>query len=266
MSLLFILISIVLVFIGMLIVGISGFTPESFALAAIVVIVGFVGTLFVMDRLRQNKYSTPYRGRSRSGWRQLKKHPVPVALSIGVAMLLVNAFHERAPMAKKPAPTALAQAPKDAAAPPAAQPSPAVATAPAPASAPAMVASSPPAPVAGKPTAPQAIGDVTTAIETWRSAWEAKDVERYLAAYAPDFQPQGGLSLVAWRQQRKDRVGRASKLQITLEDQDISVNGDQATARFRQRYRSATVQDTVRKQLTLVRTQAGWRIRTEANL
>ncbi len=117
-------------------------------------------------------------------------------------------------------------------------------------------------PAAARPGADDkaAVGE---AIEAWARAWSAKDVKAYLAAYAPDFAPPGGESRAEWEKQRTDRIERPKSIQVTLKIQSIAVEGDTATAVFRQSYRSDTFKATGTKTLTLSRVGGKWLIRQE---
>jgi ketosteroid isomerase-like protein len=106
--------------------------------------------------------------------------------------------------------------------------------------------------------------EVTAAIEAWRTAWSARDVETYLAAYAADFRPADGQTLADWQAQRKDRLGKARAIQVQVEQLTVDADGDRATARFLQRYRAGAVNDRVWKRLVLTRSPDGWKISEEA--
>lgn len=106
--------------------------------------------------------------------------------------------------------------------------------------------------------------EVTAAIEAWRAAWAARDVERYLAAYAADFRPAEGQTLEDWQAQRKDRLGKARAIQVQVEQLSVDADGDRATARFLQRYRAGPVNDRVWKRVVLTRSPDGWKISEEA--
>lgn len=104
---------------------------------------------------------------------------------------------------------------------------------------------------------------VGEAIEAWARAWSAKDVKAYLAAYAPDFETPGSESRAEWEKQRTERIERPKSIQVTLKIQSIAVEGDTATAVFRQSYRSDTFKATGTKTLTLSRVGGKWLIRQE---
>lgn len=167
--------------------------------------------------------------------------------------------------AATPAATALAAAPATKAA-------PASATVPAPAAAPSKPAVMQPAapPVAATKTPVEArpanaSTDVEHAVKSWASAWSRRDMAAYVAAYAGDFTGQAATHK-AWEQERHDRIANKKSIHVAVSDLKITVNGDKATAKFRQTYESDALSTTSRKTLELARTGSGkWVIRREAN-
>jgi len=177
------------------------------------------------------------------------------------------------------------QAPTPAAAAPVAAPQPvkaAVPAVPVPASVPtATVIATTPAATSAKPaetkvaeakpaTAPAApktdaaTDDVAKALNAWADAWSRKDVKTYLAHYAPDFQPPKGMSRKAWEAERQDRIaGKAGKISVSYDQPQISVNGDKATAKFRQHYKAGSLDTSTTKTLVLVRSAGKWLIQEE---
>ena len=137
-----------------------------------------------------------------------------------------------------------------------------VAVAPPPAAAPT------PAPVAKPPEskpAPEAAATagVSKAVEQWAAAWSGKDMKAYLAAYATDFQPPNGASRSAWEQERTQRITKPGKIEVDIDNLDVSADGDKATAKFRQHYRSANFNITSNKTLVLTRQSGKWQIQQE---
>ena len=47
--------------------------------------------------------------------------------------------------------------------------------------------------------------NVAAFVDSWVKTWSAKDVDKYLSAYAPEFRPSNGLSRSAWEKQRRHR-------------------------------------------------------------
>jgi len=180
-----------------------------------------------------------------------------------------------APAAPAPAPAPVAKAPAPAPAPvaapvPAPAPAPvAKAPAPAPAPAPAVVAKAPEAsaPTAA-PAAPAASSsanaEVESAVRGWAAAWAGQDMDRYLAAYGSDFTPGGGQSRKSWEEERRARIVGKSSISVNLENLVIQVNGQSATAKFRQVYRADNLNISSRKTLELQRSGGQWHIRKES--
>ncbi|WPG40029.1 hypothetical protein [Variovorax sp. EBFNA2] len=132
------------------------------------------------------------------------------------------------------------------AAPPAAAPVPSSAAAP-------VVAASPVAHLA----------EVEAAVRAWAAAWSARDVERYLAAYAPDFTPARGQTRERWEADRRARITGKSRISVGIEGLVISIQGTSASAEFRQVYRADALTETDRKTLELQRMGTRWLIRKE---
>ena len=176
-----------------------------------------------------------------------------------------------APVAAKPAPapaaaTATVVAATQGAAAVAAQPAKA---APAQVSAPAATPAPAPAPVAAapapsKPAASAASDDVAKAINAWADAWSRKDMRAYLGAYASDFDTPKGMSRKAWEQEREQRIaGKGGKISVSVDNPQITINGDKATAKFRQHYKATGLSSSTSKTLILVRSGSKWLIKEE---
>lgn len=156
-----------------------------------------------------------------------------------------------APTASAPAALVATQrpAPTPAPAPVATAPSAAKAPAPAAAPAPAPVPAPAPPPAANNDTA---IESVTSAVQAWASAWAAKDMKAYLGAYDKAFNPPGSQTRAAWEKEREARIVGKSKISVKLSNLTVSVQGNKATARFRQAYSADALNVTSRKTLELV--------------
>lgn len=156
------------------------------------------------------------------------------------------------------------------ASPAAAAPAPAQPQAPTPAStakAPIPAAT----PEAAQAAAPEpAVADapgeqaVAAAVHAWAQAWAAKDMTAYFSAYASDFALPAKQSRAGWEKDRRARITGKTRISITLSDMRIEVDGDKATASFRQDYRGDALHVNSSKKLTLVRQGAGWKIVRES--
>ncbi len=134
---------------------------------------------------------------------------------------------------------------------------------------PASIAAATPAPaekpaVTAKPAAAAATGDadaVLAAVNGWAKAWSSKDVDAYLSYYAPTFQVPGGEARANWETTRRDRIVRPKTIQVTVGSPKVSFDANgRAIVKFRQGYRSGTLNTAGAKTLTLVKTNDRWQI------
>lgn len=172
--------------------------------------------------------------------------PAPQVVAVAPAPL-------PAPVAIKPAPVAPV-APVQPVVKPSPAPAPVVAAAPTPEPKPAVAkveASS------GKER------DVDAAIRAWVNAWSKKDLKGYFAFYGRDFNP--GKPRKAWEDERRSRIVSKRNISIKLTNMKITVNGNKATATFRQDYRADGLSIGGTKQLDLVRSGNTWLIVKESS-
>lgn len=163
-------------------------------------------------------------------------------------------------LAASPAPSAVAMA---AAAPPAAGPLAAAVATPVMAVAPATEQPSSPAAV-GDPPAPAAAA--VAALQAWAEAWSRRDVEAYLAAYAPDHVGRGAPDAAAWRELRRARIQARERIDVRLSGLRTRLEGSRVVATFVQSYRADGLHETVRKRVVLAPTGPRWLIVEEAEL
>lgn len=120
---------------------------------------------------------------------------------------------------------------------------------------------------APKPAAtarPAAAAEVERAVHAWAAAWEKKDMAAYLDAYSDKFQPAGGGSLAAWKEGRRVRIVGKQDIEVSVRNLQVSVNGDEATAKFRQHYVAGALNTTTRKTLQLRHEKGQWHIVRES--
>lgn len=109
--------------------------------------------------------------------------------------------------------------------------------------------------------------EVSAAVDAWAKAWSARDVQAYLGKYADDFKPAKGMSREAWAKERQARLqGRKSAITVKVEAAEVSINGDTATVKFRQDYKSDRLAEISRKVLVLAKQDGVWKIREESVL
>ena len=144
----------------------------------------------------------------------------------------------------------------------ASKPAPPKATPPAAAVTPSTAAATPAQAGVQSPSADEN-AKVTAAIEAWASAWSAKDVKGYLAAYAPDFETPGGEKRAAWEKTRTERIEKPKSIEVDVKVQSVKVSGNEATATVRQSYKSDTLKTNSTKVLKLVKNGDRWLIKQE---
>ena len=105
--------------------------------------------------------------------------------------------------------------------------------------------------------------DVEKAVRDWAAAWSRKDLKAYLAAYARDFQTPGGEARDTWEAERARRINRPDPIQVGVENLQVAVEGERATAKFRQHYRSGKLKTSASKAMVLVRRDGKWLIQEE---
>lgn len=237
-------------------------------------------------RLAMVRTLTPKGGESASPLAAIAAAPAPA----------VAATQAPAPAAVKVAAPAPAPAPVPAPAPapvkPAPAPAPVVAQAKPAASAPAsvpvaapVVAQAKPLPPAAPATAPASApavqltkaapkaeqaqkedvdgADVIKAVENWAKAWSAQDMKGYLSAYGSNFQTPKGQNRKAWEADRTTRIEGKGHIKVSIEAPQVTVNGNSATVKFRQKYVSDRLSTTGRKTLVLEKQGKNWLIRQE---
>jgi tetratricopeptide (TPR) repeat protein len=130
----------------------------------------------------------------------------------------------------------------------------------------APVVTQPPAPVASAPAQASEAQqrEVREAVQAWAQAWSSKNMTAYLGAYAPNFTPGGGVSRANWEAERKARIVPRSRISVEVNDLVVTVNGDRASARFRQAYSSDNLNSSNRKTLDMVKSGNRWLIVREA--
>jgi tetratricopeptide (TPR) repeat protein len=194
------------------------------------------------------------------------KSAAPAAAPAPVAKAAAAPTPSPAPVpAPAPAPVKAAAAPATVAAPTPVPPAtPPVVVAKAPEASMPSASASTPASAAAAAATPGSMAEVESAVRGWAAAWAAQDMDRYLAAYGPEFNPGGGQSRKSWEEERRARIVGKSSISVNIENLVISVNGQAATAKFRQIYRADNLNISSRKTLELQRAGNQWHIRKES--
>lgn len=130
----------------------------------------------------------------------------------------------------------------------------------------AIPAATAPAPKTA-PAAPAAKVDdaaLSKLVQDWAAAWAAKDSDKYLSFYAPDFSPEGGTSRQVWEAQRRARIAKPKSIKVAVSDIKVTaLDGGRAEVSFAQDYQSDVLSNRSTKVLELNSSQGAWHIRRE---
>ena len=121
-----------------------------------------------------------------------------------------------------------------------------------------------PATAATRPAAQSATAEtdaVLAAVNGWARAWSGKNADAYLAYYAPSFQVPGGEARANWEATRRDRIVRPRLIEVTVGSPKVSFDASgRALVKFRQGYKSETLNTSGAKILTLMKSNDRWQI------
>lgn len=104
---------------------------------------------------------------------------------------------------------------------------------------------------------------VSETLNQWRSAWEARDYDTYLATYAESFTPERFADKEIWQKDRRKKFEKTEDLEISLQNIKIDAKDETAIVSFKQAYKSASFSDTVNKELHMQNQYGKWLITKE---
>ena len=119
------------------------------------------------------------------------------------------------------------------------------------------------------PTAPPTVSsgdnkDVEAAVRAWAQAWSSKDMSTYLGSYGNNFDPPGSQARKAWEADRRARIVGKSSISVKLSGLAVNVQGNRATAKFKQDYNAGPLNVSSRKTLDLTKVGERWVIVKES--
>lgn len=100
-------------------------------------------------------------------------------------------------------------------------------------------------------------------VETWREAWESKDIETYIGCYADSFR-HNGMDLAAYRRYKERLNNRYQFIRVDVSGISIDWTRRGAKVSFHQMYRSDRYRAKGRKTLRLIFKGQHWRIERES--
>lgn len=99
-------------------------------------------------------------------------------------------------------------------------------------------------------------------VNKWLTSWKSGDMNTYRSCYASDFQSKGK-NLNDWIYYKNNLQKISKNIDISINDLQISLDGDTALAVFVQNYSSSIVKDTGTKTLELKKINGEWNIYKE---
>jgi len=92
--------------------------------------------------------------------------------------------------------------------------------------------------------------EVIRIIETWRTSWERKDVDRYMSLYSPDF-TSSGKNWQQWKEHKARLAKQYNKIKVDVQNLRIVQNDGLVLASFIQKYGNEYFSSSGRKTLYL---------------
>lgn len=101
------------------------------------------------------------------------------------------------------------------------------------------------------------------ALESWRRAWEARDMDSYLAAYAADYRGDH-VSREAWVKQRESRIRKPGSMNIRISHAEVRpLANNKVRVHFRQKYQADRYGDVTTKSMLMILEKGKWLILEE---
>lgn len=111
------------------------------------------------------------------------------------------------------------------------------------------------------------VEEARQAVDRWRQAWSAKDIQAYIDSYVPGYTPAKGTSHAQWVNERTSRIVPRKRIEVEVSDLQVRARPDGSLqVRFLQHYRSDALDNRTRKELVLVRQDSRWLIASERTL
>ncbi len=106
---------------------------------------------------------------------------------------------------------------------------------------------------------------VFDAVGEWARAWEERDFDGYLDAYADGFIPPQPMTRAQWEDVREQRMAEGAQAFTDLESLEVYQTPDRnnVIVRFRQYFAFESIQSTIDKELWMVRERRSWKVLSE---
>ena len=116
-----------------------------------------------------------------------------------------------------------------------------------------------------KPTKKEISEDILNVLDNWRVAWENKNMEGYLSAYASNFQYPNNMTQASWEKYRTNRITSKKVIEISLSNTKIKFKKKEVLVTFVQNYKSGNLNQVSNKTLVFIEEEGDWLIFKETS-
>lgn len=115
--------------------------------------------------------------------------------------------------------------------------------------------------------APTLSSQIEAQLRGWGASWQNKDIAGYIDSYSANFKSRAYRSHQEWLKGRSDRIRRAEKIDISIDDISINVlTANRVQADFVLDYYSARYSDRSKKRVVFLKIDGSWKIVRELTL
>jgi len=107
--------------------------------------------------------------------------------------------------------------------------------------------------------------NILKALDSWKTAWENKDMDEYLASYSSSFKYPNNMSKTSWEKYRTSRITSKKTINLLLSNRKIKFNKEKVIVTFTQTYKSGALNQTSNKTLVFIEQEGDWFILEETS-
>ena len=107
--------------------------------------------------------------------------------------------------------------------------------------------------------------DILNVLDNWRVAWENKNMDEYLSAYASNFQYPNNMTQTSWEKYRTNRITSKKVIEISLSNTKIKFKKKEVLVTFVQNYKSGNLNQVSNKTLVFIEEEGDWLIFKETS-
>ena len=107
--------------------------------------------------------------------------------------------------------------------------------------------------------------NILKALDSWKTAWENKDMDEYLASYSSSFKYPNNMSKASWEKYRTSRITSKKIINLLLSNKKVKFNKEKVIVTFTQIYKSGALNQTSNKTLVFIEQEGDWFILEETS-